>query len=78
MSSDPCIIIGGSHAAVQAAASLRQEARENDIIVIGAEPHLSCQCPPLSKAVLCGQTPLEKYFSVQILLREAKYYFKPW
>lgn len=67
----PCIIIGASHAAVQLVTSLRQEGWEDEIVVIGSEPHLPYHRPPLSKTVLTGQVPFEK-----ILLRPEPFYEK--
>jgi 3-phenylpropionate/trans-cinnamate dioxygenase ferredoxin reductase subunit len=44
------VIIGGGQAAGQAIASLRQEGFDGKIILIGEEPTLPYQRPPLSKA----------------------------
>lgn len=71
MASNPCIIIGASHAAVQLITSLRQEGWDQGIVVIGAESHLPYHRPPLSKTVLTGQMPFEK-----ILLRPEAFYEK--
>jgi 3-phenylpropionate/trans-cinnamate dioxygenase ferredoxin reductase subunit len=49
------IIIGGGHAGFQAAASLRTEGYEERIFVIGDEPHIPYQRPPLSKGFLLGK-----------------------
>ena len=46
------VIVGGGHAAGQAAASLRQEGYEGEVISIGAEPYIPYQRPPLSKQYL--------------------------
>lgn len=54
-----CIVIGASHAAAQLAPALRQEGWEGKILVIGDEPHLPYQRPPLSKAFLAGEQTLE-------------------
>jgi len=56
------IIVGGGHAAGQAAASLRQEGFEGAITVIGDEPHPPYQRPPLSKQYLAGEQPIEKVY----------------
>jgi 3-phenylpropionate/trans-cinnamate dioxygenase ferredoxin reductase subunit len=63
------VIVGGGHAAGQACASLRQEGWKGDIVVIGDEPHLPYQRPPLSKQYLLGEHGLEK-----VHLRPAKFY----
>ena len=49
---DVCIIIGASHAGVQLAFSLRREGWVGSILLIGDEPGLPYQRPPLSKAAL--------------------------
>ncbi len=46
------IIVGGGQAGFQAASSLRDEKFAGRILLIGDEPHLPYQRPPLSKAVL--------------------------
>ena len=51
--------MGAGHAAGQAAASLRQEKYEGEIIVLGDEPVLPYQRPPLSKAYLSGEQEQE-------------------
>ena len=63
------VIVGGGHAAGQACASLRQEGYKGDIVVIGDEPYLPYQRPPLSKQYLSGEHGIEK-----VQLRPAKFY----
>ena len=63
------VIIGAGHAAGQAAASLRQEMYTGPITIIGAEPHLPYQRPPLSKAYLSGSQEVERVY-----LRAEKFY----
>ena len=46
------VIIGAGQAAVQLAASLRQEGHEGEIVLLGDEPGLPYQRPPLSKAYM--------------------------
>ncbi|MCK5933122.1 MAG: FAD-dependent oxidoreductase [Fulvimarina manganoxydans] len=46
------VIVGAGQAAVQLAASLRQEGHEGEIILLGDEPGLPYQRPPLSKAYM--------------------------
>lgn len=71
MTNEHCVIIGGSHAAAQLAASLRQEGWEGAITLIGAEPTPPYHRPPLSKAALSG----EKSDS-ELLIRPAEFYEK--
>lgn len=46
------VIIGAGQAAAQAIVSLRQEGYDDGIVLVGDEPHLPYQRPPLSKAFL--------------------------
>ena len=63
------VIIGAGHAAGQAAASLRQEKYEGPITIIGDEPHIPYQRPPLSKQYLSGEQDLSRVY-----LRPEKFY----
>ncbi|MEM9622932.1 MAG: FAD-dependent oxidoreductase [Pseudomonadota bacterium] len=63
------VIIGAGHAAGQAAASLRQEKYEGPITIIGDEPHIPYQRPPLSKGYLSGEQGLDRVY-----LRPQKFY----
>ncbi len=63
------VIIGAGHAAGQAAASLRQEKYEGPITIIGDEPHVPYQRPPLSKQYLSGEQDLSRVY-----LRPEKFY----
>ena len=63
------IIVGAGHAGGQAAASLRQEGYEGDIVIIGDEPHIPYQRPPLSKQYLAGEHGLDRVY-----LRPEKFY----
>lgn len=62
-------MIGAGHAGGQAAASLRQEGYEGEIVIIGDEPHIPYQRPPLSKQYLAGEHGLERVY-----LRPEKFY----
>jgi 3-phenylpropionate/trans-cinnamate dioxygenase ferredoxin reductase subunit len=44
------VVVGAGQAAGQLVASLRQEKYEGEIVMIGDEPYLPYQRPPLSKA----------------------------
>ena len=63
------LIIGASHAGVQAAVSLRQGGYEGRVILIGDEVDLPYHRPPLSKDYLSGGKSLG-----EILLRPAASY----
>ena len=53
---DPIIVVGASQAGVQVAESLRQEGYDGPLTLIGDEAHPPYQRPPLSKALLTGET----------------------
>ena len=63
------IVAGAGHAGGQAAASLRQEGYDGDIVIVGDEPHIPYQRPPLSKQYLAGEHGLERVY-----LRPEKFY----
>src|SRR5208337_4535845 len=58
MSRSPVVIVGAGHAGVQAAASLREDGFEGDIVLLSNETALPYQRPPLSKAFLKGDMGL--------------------
>lgn len=59
MSAKTIVIAGAGHGGVQTAASLRQNGFDGRIYLIGDEPGLPYQRPPLSKAYLQGKMPLD-------------------
>jgi 3-phenylpropionate/trans-cinnamate dioxygenase ferredoxin reductase subunit len=67
--SEPVIIIGAGQAGAQVAVSLRQEGYDGRIVLIGDEPEVPYQRPPLSKAYLSG-----KVEAAGLLLRSAAVY----
>ena len=56
------VIAGAGHAAGQAAATLRQKGFTGSVVVIGDEPHVPYQRPPLSKAFLAGELEKERLY----------------
>jgi 3-phenylpropionate/trans-cinnamate dioxygenase ferredoxin reductase subunit len=52
---DTIVIVGASHAAAQAVDSLRREGHAGRIVLIGDEPQIPYQRPPLSKKYLSGE-----------------------
>jgi 3-phenylpropionate/trans-cinnamate dioxygenase ferredoxin reductase component len=54
------LIIGASQAGLQLAVSLRDAGNTEPITLVGAEPHVPYQRPPLSKAYLHGNAELEQ------------------
>jgi len=71
MSSDHCVIIGGSHAAAQLAHSLRTAGWEGKISIVGDEPQAPYHRPPLSKAYLMGERTKD-----ELLIRPLSFYEK--
>lgn len=66
---DSIIIAGAGHAAGQVAVSLRQDGFSGHIVMIGEEPYLPYQRPPLSKKYLSGEFELDRMF-----IRHRKFY----
>lgn len=56
------VVIGGGLAAANAVAELRDLGHTGDITLIGAEPHLPYERPPLSKGLLLGTDRPESVF----------------
>jgi 3-phenylpropionate/trans-cinnamate dioxygenase ferredoxin reductase component len=69
MSPPSILIAGAGQAGYQVAASLRQEGFEGRITLIGDEPGLPYQRPPLSKAYLLG-----KVAATALRFRQAEFY----
>jgi 3-phenylpropionate/trans-cinnamate dioxygenase ferredoxin reductase component len=65
------VIVGAGQAGAQVAVSLRQLGFAGDITLLGDEPHLPYQRPPLSKGYLSGEMALERTW-----LRSETYYAK--
>ena len=56
------VIAGAGHAAGQLVTSLRQHKFEGQIVLVGDEPYLPYQRPPLSKKFLAGEMPAERLY----------------
>ena len=56
------VIAGAGHAAGQVVTSLRQHKFEGQIVLVGEEPYLPYQRPPLSKKFLAGEMPAERLY----------------
>jgi 3-phenylpropionate/trans-cinnamate dioxygenase ferredoxin reductase subunit len=67
--SEGILVVGASQAGVQLAASLRDLGSTAPITLVGAEPHLPYQRPPLSKAYLTGSASADS-----LALRTREYY----
>ena len=62
MPSESVLIIGAGQAGAQTTASLRQNGFEGSITLVGDEPALPYQRPPLSKAYLKGELEAERLY----------------
>lgn len=71
MSLPRAIVLGAGHAGAQLVASLRQEGWAGEIVLLGAEPELPYQRPPLSKAYLSGAITV-----ADLAIRGAEFYDK--
>ena len=60
MSKFDILIVGAGHAGAQAAIALRQNKFEGSIGIVGEEPELPYERPPLSKDYLAGEKPFER------------------
>ncbi len=58
--SEGIIIVGAGQAAAQAVTTLRAQGYDGPLTIIGDEPHLPYQRPPLSKAYLSGALVVER------------------
>jgi len=63
------VIVGASHASVQAVDTLRREGYADPVVLVGDEPHLPYNRPPLSKKFLAGELERERLW-----LRSAHFY----
>lgn len=63
------VIVGGGHGGAQAAAMLRQQKFAGSIAIVGDEPEIPYERPPLSKEYFSG----ERHFD-RMLIRPAKFY----
>ena len=60
MSKYDILIVGAGHAGAQAAIALRQNKFSGSIAIVGEEPELPYERPPLSKDYLAGDKPFER------------------
>ena len=63
------VIVGAGHAAVQAVDTLRREGHAGPIVLVGDEPYLPYNRPPLSKKYLAGELERDRLW-----LRSAQFY----
>jgi 3-phenylpropionate/trans-cinnamate dioxygenase ferredoxin reductase subunit len=58
--SDPVVVVGGGQGGLQVAESLRSGGYTGPLVLLGDEPHLPYQRPPLSKGLLLGEMELQQ------------------
>ena len=63
------VIVGASHAAAQAVDSLRREGHTGRLVLVGEEPQVPYQRPPLSKKYLSGELAADRLW-----IRPAAFY----
>ena len=63
------LIVGAGHGGAQAAIALRQNKFEGSIAIVGEEPEIPYERPPLSKEYFAGEKPFER-----ILIRPAAFW----
>jgi 3-phenylpropionate/trans-cinnamate dioxygenase ferredoxin reductase component len=68
---DSIVIVGAGQAAAQLVASLAQDGFTGAVTLVGDEPHLPYQRPPLSKKYLAGELTLDRLY-----VRPAAFYEK--
>ena len=56
------VIAGASLAGAKAAETLREEGFDGDVVLLGTEPELPYERPPLSKGYLLGNDPLDSVY----------------
>jgi 3-phenylpropionate/trans-cinnamate dioxygenase ferredoxin reductase subunit len=69
MTTDAVVIVGASHAAVQAIDTLRRTGHAGPVTLVGDEAYLPYNRPPLSKKYLSGELERER-----LLLRSPQFY----
>ena len=67
------VIIGASQAGGWIAKTLRNEGFRGNVILVGEEPYLPYERPPLSKGALLGEVDLEStYFGLRAHTQKTK------
>jgi 3-phenylpropionate/trans-cinnamate dioxygenase ferredoxin reductase subunit len=66
------VVVGGSHAAVQAIDTLHREGHAGPVVLVGDEPEPPYNRPPLSKKYFTGELPRER-----LQLRSVQFYQQP-
>lgn len=69
MQTPTIVVIGAGQAGLQLVSSLREARYQGRLVLVGDEPHLPYQRPPLSKSYLLGDTT-----AAQLMLRPAAFF----
>ena len=65
MTPNRIVIVGTGQAGGWAAQTLRKEGYTGTIVLVGDEPHIPYERPPLSKSVLSGEAPAESTYLIK-------------
>lgn len=60
MAIERIVIVGGGLAGAKGAEALRDKGFKGEVTLVGEEPHLPYERPPLSKSYLLGETPFDE------------------
>ena len=69
----PFVIIGAGQVAATAVEALRREGYKGRLIIIGDEPQLPYQRPPLSKKFLAGELQLDRLLVKPLIAERAHF-----
>jgi 3-phenylpropionate/trans-cinnamate dioxygenase ferredoxin reductase subunit len=58
----PIVVVGGGLAAGTAVTELREAGYDGDLVLFAEEHHVPYERPPLSKAVLRGEKPVDSAY----------------
>ena len=77
MSNQRYIVVGARHAGGRAVEAMRMAGFEGEIVLVGAEPHLPYERPPLSKEVLQARRLHVSVHPATRILRKVKHRITP-
>src|SRR5262249_39235825 len=56
------LLVGGGMAGAHCASELRKQGADGDVLLVGREPHVPYERPPLSKEYMRGEAPEEEAY----------------